>query len=218
MTTTTNGKPAVCEVDGCHSRVQGQGLCRVHYDQSRYLETTGRSPDIEAAAAWEDAVESELRFGCVPSWQSPHGTGSMFAFEDERRRAWEARRDQLMAEYATRRLPGSRPWAWWHYEAGRPQRLEPYPLEGAKWFEGTVEERADAVDEYEIEPLVFLASRGELREDELEVLEAEAEEARPRIGTGHEQIGSGGVDRADQRRVKLWEAVRAALPAESEAA
>jgi hypothetical protein len=50
------------------------------------------------------------------------------------------------------------------------------------------------------------------------VLEAQAEEARPRIGTGHEQIGSGGLDRADQRRVKLWEAVRAALPAESEAA
>jgi hypothetical protein len=92
--------------------------------------------------------------------------------------------------------------------------LEPYPLR----HPGTVEERADAVDQYDIEPLVFLASIGELRDDELEVLEAQADEARPRIGTGHERIGSGGVDRVDQRKLKLWDAVRAALPAESETA
>ena len=62
-----------------------------------------------------------------------------------------------------------------------------------------------------MERLLFLASIGELREDELAKLKARAEEARPRIGTGHERVGSGGVDRADRRRVKLWNGVRAAM-------
>ena len=75
-----------------------------------------------------------------------------------------------------------------------------------------VEERAAEVDAYYIEPVVFLASIGELREDEIAELREAAEDARPRIGTDAEVYGFGGVDMIDRRRVKLWEAVRAALP------
>ena len=57
-------------------------------------------------------------------------------------------------------------------------------------------------------PVLFLGSIGELHEDELAKLRSQAEEARPRIGTGHKRSGSGGVDRADRRRVKLWAAVQ----------
>jgi hypothetical protein len=46
-----------------------------------------------------------------------------------------------------------------------------------------------------------------LTEAELERIAAKAEEARPRIGTDAEHIGSGGVDRADRRAVKLYETV-----------
>jgi len=38
-----------------------------------------------------------------------------------------------------------------------------------------------------------------------------ARAARTRIGTDAERIGSGGADRADQRAVKLWDAVVRAL-------
>jgi hypothetical protein len=129
----------------------------------------------------------------------------MFASEEEAREAWEARREDLMRSYLTSpRIPGNRPEAWWRFEAGRPQHLEPYPLR----LEGSTEERAEAVDEYEIEPVVFLARRGELREDELKELEADAREAGERVGTARERIGSGGVDRVDQRKVKMWDAVK----------
>jgi hypothetical protein len=128
----------------------------------------------------------------------------MFGSEREHRAAWEARREDLLRSYLTPpRIPGSRPEAWWRFEAGRLQHLKPYPLR----LTGSVQARADAVDEYEIEPVVFLAGRSELREDELEQLEADAAEAAERVGTDSERIGSGGVDRVDQRRVKLWNAV-----------
>ncbi len=104
-------------------------------------------------------------------------------------------------------LPGSRPNAWWRLEAGRPKHLTPYPLH----VQGTVDERAAAIDDYYIEPLVWMATHGLLTEAELEQLKADADEARPRIGTPGERIGSGGVDKVDRRKVKMWEAVRAAL-------
>jgi hypothetical protein len=67
------------------------------------------------------------------------------------------------------------------------------------------------VDEYYIEPVAFLASIGELREDEIAEIREAAEEARPRIGTEAEVHGSGGVDMIDQRRVKMWDRVREAM-------
>jgi hypothetical protein len=78
------------------------------------------------------------------------------------REAWEARRDEMLESYHGG-IPGHRPWAWWHYEAGRPQNLTPYPLGRDCREQGmTTEEIRDAIDHYEIEPIVFLASRGEL--------------------------------------------------------
>ena len=67
------------------------------------------------------------------------------------------------------------------------------------------------MDDYTIEPLVFLAANGHLRDDEISAIRADADEARPRIGTGYEQWGSGGMDMLDQLKVKAWEAVKAAL-------
>jgi hypothetical protein len=127
----------------------------------------------------------------------------MFETEIERRLAWEERKDELLEDCLRPPFVGNRPRAWWEYEAGRPEHLTPYPLEK----EGSVEERADAVDEHHIEPLVFLASNGYLTDRELEAIKRDADEARPRIGTDAEHIGSGGVDRGDQRAVKLYEAV-----------
>jgi hypothetical protein len=100
-----------------------------------------------------------------------------------------------MQEYADRGLPGHRPWAWWHYFAERPQHVIGYD-DYRRSAEGkSTEERADLYDEYETEPLLFLASIGQLRDDELAELKARGDEARPRIGTGHERIGPGGRSR-----------------------
>jgi hypothetical protein len=148
------------------------------------------------------------------------GDTSAFGSEAEMRAAWEERRDEIMAEWLNRtppRSPGSRPAAWWHFESGRPQRIELWSEARGRWSAGSLDERADAYDEYEMEPLVFLASIGELRAAELEVLRQEAAEASLRVDTAGERIGSGGLDRADRRRVKLWEAVEAA-DVEAEAA
>ena len=77
MISTAEG--ATCEVDRCGSRVHGNGLCRVHYDERRYLATTGRDPEVKARAAHENWIRAELSNGSVPAWASPHRTGSMFA-------------------------------------------------------------------------------------------------------------------------------------------
>ena len=195
-----------CEVPRCGARVHGNGLCRRHYDEDRYLQTTGRSPEAVAEAQREQAIEGELTLGCVAEWRSPYGTNSMFATDEERRAAWEERREALMVNYLTPPLlPGHRPFAWWRYEAGRPHHLteHPPPLD----FETPQDERAEALDEYEIEPMEWMAAHGHLTDEELAKIAERANEARPRIGTPAEHIGSGGVDRADRRAVRLYEAV-----------
>ena len=126
MATSLNGKPSRCEIPGCHARVHGRGLCRIHYDQGRYLQATGRSPEAVETARREQSIHAELRLGCVAEWRSPYGTNSMFATDDEHREAWEARRDEIMAEALTPPLtPGHRPAAWWDFEAGRPPGPSP---------------------------------------------------------------------------------------------
>ncbi len=202
MTRTT------CRIQGCSARAHGRGLCRVHFDQARYLETTGRDPEAKAAAERERWIEAELSLGCVPDWASPHGTTSIFATDEERREAWEERRERLLEEYLKRpHLPGHRPAAWWEFEAERPAHLTDYPLD----FEGTEDKHAEAIDAHEIEPIVWMAEHGHLTDQEIEELEERAQAAQPRVGTDAEHIGSGGVDRVDQRAVKLWGAVAEAL-------
>jgi hypothetical protein len=180
----SGGAQAVsCAVEGCHARAHGRGRCRIHYDEQRYLATTGRDPDAQARAGWEAGVEAELRYGCVPRWRSPHGTGSMFATERERREAWEAHRDRLMAEYLEPpMLPGRRPHAWWEYEAGRPQFLN--EISDRELDLATTTRKRH---EREVESLGWIARRGHLTGLELETLERRAAEARERVGTGREQ-------------------------------
>jgi hypothetical protein len=67
------------------------------------------------------------------------------------------------------------------------------------------------IDAYEIEPIEWMAAHGHLTDEEIAVIEERANEARPRIGTDAEEVGSGGVDRADSRAVALHAAVRRAL-------
>jgi hypothetical protein len=190
-----------CELPECTARTHAMGLCRRHYDQVRRAATShGRHTNAELSREWQ--IEAELEYG-------PRGRESVFKDEDDRRRAWEQRQDAMMERYLSPPYVSLRPWAWWRYVAGREQHLSPYPLH----FDGSIEERAEALDEHEIEPIAFLAENGYLAEREIAAIEAKADEARPRIGTDAEHIGSGGVDRADRRRVKLAEAVRTALDA-----
>jgi hypothetical protein len=58
--------------------------------------------------------------------------------DDELRIGWRHHRDRLMGEAMDSKVPGRRPWAWWQFEAGRPEHLTPYP--SLTTFEGTGEE------------------------------------------------------------------------------
>ena len=194
-----NGHPT-CHVPGCEARVHGNGLCRRHFDEERYLEATGQSPEAQARRAREQAIEGELSFG-------PRDRGSVFSSDEERRAAWEQRKDKFMNQYVGHPYVGLRPWAWWRYVAQREEHVTPYP----PFYEGFTEDRADALDEYELDPIVFLAAGGYLTDRERATIEARAAEARPRIGTDDEHIGTGCVERADRRAVKHHDAVYLSL-------
>jgi hypothetical protein len=58
----------------------------------------------------------------------------------------------------------------------------------------TLEEDAEAIDEFENEPIIWMAANGYLTEDEIERIEREAGRAARRIGTDDEVIGSAGAD------------------------
>jgi hypothetical protein len=95
------------------------------------------------------------------------GPCDVFPFTDEELRiAWQLHRERVMQESKDFKVkvPGRRPWAWWQFEAGRDEHLEPYPSEGR--FEGTEEERDAAIHEYNLEPLRWLADNGHLTADE----------------------------------------------------
>jgi hypothetical protein len=121
--------------------------------------------------------------------------------DQDLRTAWEYDRARLMEQSCPR--PGDRPWAWWHFEAGRDEHLTEYPLRQGE----PIDERANAIDAYYLEPVVYLAEHGHLRDDEIAAIAERANEARMRVGTPAEHYGSGGVDRVDRRAVKLYEAV-----------
>jgi hypothetical protein len=101
--------------------------------------------------------------------------------------AWDQFGDEIMRDSYD--PPGTRPWAWWAFEAGedRPAGSEP--------------------------EAVRLAELGELGADELAALRERANEARLRIGTAREHISALGTDleqRPDRDAVGLLEAVEAA--------
>jgi hypothetical protein len=200
-----------CQITGCDSRVlHGRGLCRRHYDLYRYRERNGKRAEAQADALRDRLIEQELQLGWVADFNSPPGAMecSMFASEEERREAWEERRERLMAR-SNHRLPvGERPAAWWKYEARRPEHLSEYSGYDP---EGSIEEQADLIDEWENEPIIWLAANGHLNPEEIGAIAEDANVARARLGTDEEHIGSGGIDRPDRRAVRLHQKVTDAL-------
>jgi hypothetical protein len=69
----------------------------------------GDTREVEAARRQEFEIEWELRLG-FPRGKRP----SVFATEEERRRAWEERRAHLLAHASM----GRRPHAFWEFEIG----------------------------------------------------------------------------------------------------
>lgn len=123
----------------------------------------------------------------------PNGEGFT---EAQLERAWRAHREQLLGQ---ERGSGSRPWAFWRFDAGRPEHSEDFP-------HGDDE----AADCWTFDPVIWLAERGELRDEEIAEIRAEAEIAAPRIGTDEERFRSP-ADSRDRSAVRLARAVDAAL-------
>ena len=99
---------------------------------------------------------------------------------------WGRHRDELMA--GPPHYPGYRPWGYWHFEAKRPAHLSRYPLDAVGeplWGEAHIR----AIDAHEAEPLIYLASVGELRDEEVETIREAALDASARIDTPREQRG-----------------------------
>jgi hypothetical protein len=124
---------------------------------------------------------------------------SLFRSETDRKKAWEAHRDRLCAEHAARH-PGSRPWAFWHHDAGRPRHLpvpENHPDSGA------------LRDDAEAESVGFLFAGGYLYPDEIAELRRQGAEAARRIDTDSEYVttGMGAPHGPDRRAVKVAAAV-----------
>jgi hypothetical protein len=105
---------------------------------------------------------------------------------------------------------------WWFFKAERERHLTPYPLHSE--FDGTAEERVEALIEYDREPVVWLAANGHLRDDEIAALTERANEAKLRIDAGNERISGGhyrshGAVWHDRKDVELYEAVKEVLKA-----
>ena len=108
-----------------------------------------------------------------PQWldllSNPYPESDVFESEEERYEAWLAHRDEYMENHK----PGTRPGAWWRFEApeGAPDR-EDYrgSYDG---FTNTIipDEDGDLItDEFELAELRFLASHGLLSDDEIAAL------------------------------------------------
>jgi hypothetical protein len=122
--------------------------------------------------------------------------------DEDMRVAWEHHRDRLMAQGS--KLPGSRPWGWWAFEAGRDEHLLPYP---SRSEEESAEERSKALDAYAFEPVLWLAEHGHLRDDEIAALAEDANVARTRVNTPAEHYGPSYFP--DRRAIELYERVSA---------
>jgi hypothetical protein len=131
------------------------------------------------------------------------GERGPFETEEERRAAWEERKDRLM------RWPGAgpawRPQPWWQYEAGRPHHVTSLP-------NGYGSNGRD-LDAYKLEPLIWMAANGHLSDEELAGIRIHAEEAAERVGTGAELMSTRDVS-SDRSAVRLARAVEATLAGE----
>ena len=188
-----NGQLAICEVDGCHNRIHGAGRCRIHYDQARYAESIGESPEALAAAAREQAVIADLE----------SGTSKVLATDAERLEAWEARRGALM-ERCGPPYVGLRPEAWWRYEVGRDQYLT--GIGSASHDLGAaVRQRHEA----EVEKVGWMAANDHLTDYEIDKIATRGREALERLDTDAERRAAGNADYGgDKLAVALADAVR----------
>ena len=146
---------ALCSVRGCGSRVHGNGLCRVHYDENRYLATTGRDPEVMASAARERWIEQELRYGSVPAGGFPswHRVNVRHARRAAGGMGGAPRNHH--GRLRRSRCSRSRPWAWWHYFAEREPYVISYEDQRDARQSKSTEEEADIYDEYVMEPVLF---------------------------------------------------------------
>ena len=160
-----------CQVAGCTADHHGHGFCAMHYQRWK----RGGS-DLAGKPNREDAIYSALRWGFDPAWHD----GPVFKTEAERRKAWEARRAAIMAGWNG--ALGHRPWAFWQYEAERPDLYI-----GPPRTPGMIAEATRRSHEHDIERLTFLAANGHLTDEEVDTITEQAEEAAERIGTDREQ-------------------------------
>jgi hypothetical protein len=184
-------------------------LCRVHYDQERYELATKGSAEDQAAAERERWIEYEFHYGNVSEKNSPHGTNSMFVNDEERRAAWEDRKDKLLAErYLCEPYYGHRPWAWWEFEAGRPDLRFSPPHDSSL----SLAESERHNQEYEIEKFTFLAENGYLTDREIQKIAELGRTAKERIDTGWEERAYQSPDYGgDKLKVARADAVLGAL-------
>ena len=118
--------------------------------------------------------------------------------------AWKAHRERLCLAEAQAHAPGERPWAFWHYDAGRSEYLP---------IDETDRDRGALRDDAEAEPVGPLAGGGYLYPDEIDELRRQGVEAAARIDTGSELVttGMGLPHGPDRQAVKVAAAIEAAL-------
>jgi hypothetical protein len=209
-TASRNGKPRICKIPGCGAEAHGNLLCRIHYDEERYELTTKGSAEDQAAAERESWIHCELCMGVVPDWASK--SGSMFESDEERRAAWDERKDKLMKEEytGTDTCMGHRPWAWWEYESGRPE-LRSRPPEAWDFSQGLAYVTPHS-HLHEVEKFTYMAENGHLTEAELEKIADKGREAKERIGTDGEHKAAQSPDYGgDKLAAARADAVLAAL-------
>src|SRR5262249_49105146 len=99
--------------------------------------------------------------------------GEVTITEDQLREAWEQLRERVLAEHIAEQ-PGTRPWAWWQWDAPEPRRkLDPGPESSwpCRWHGyPLVYGPVRPEDQYEAE-VDYLRRLGLLTEDEKRLLD-----------------------------------------------
>jgi hypothetical protein len=130
----------------------------------------------------EALLELVIGPGLASCMNLRNGGRPFFTDDDARREAWKRHREPLMAKARAeaRKWPLTyrRPWAWWRFDAERPDLLE-------------VEHDYSADSRQHVEMVRVLAESGELLTEERVALLAEGRAARKRLGTPAEQYVDG---------------------------
>jgi hypothetical protein len=109
----------------------------------------------------------------------------------------------------------SRPDDWWKKIACRPRQLTDWPGILAAGYGPP--DTGRVLDEWDFEPVLWLARNGHLTAPEIDHIREAAREASPGVGTDREQFSSASVSR-DGSKVRLAAAMDAALTGEPDEA